>query len=123
MTHRPNMTPDDLTEFLARIGHAFDGIESVNTAGRTEKLSVAIARLGRQNRIPLNAATLAALADRINALTVALDAHGSSWGGPGVDTGRPTIIPSIPRDTITDLDPSEIAKLLAADLAAAEDES
>lgn len=51
--------------FLARTAGAFDHVDHVNMAGRVEPLSAAVRRLDRQARIPMSAATLGSLGERI----------------------------------------------------------
>lgn len=79
-----------IAEAVARIGDAFEGIDNFNSAGRTEPLLVAVARLRRQNRIPITLDTLVALAERINELSnivqqsalTAADLPEAGWGVP-----------------------------------------
>jgi hypothetical protein len=111
------LSPTAHAELVDLVGPAFDGIDIVNMAGRTESLTSALGRLRRQTRIPLSAATLGALAARLNFLDGAISARDgriaeleaallerdSEWAGPN-DTGRPEVVSLAPRydlDTIT----------------------
>lgn len=80
-----------LASATARIGQAFDGIESYNSAYRAEPLTRAVSRFTKQHRVPLTLDTLVALAERINELSAIVeqsaltadDLPQAGWSTPG----------------------------------------